>query len=108
MRSTFLDGATAHRLSRALATSLAAVLACAFIGTDAWAQGVFQPVPEGHAPQGILAASRPARSVTLDTHPAGDDAVGALVSFTSRHWADLAAVDFVKLSRYHVEATRGW
>lgn len=99
---------TRGRSARALA---AAVIGLALASTVSVAQPsrqAFEAVPEGQAPQGILAGTRSARAHTLATHPQGAAAVGALRAFASQHWGDIGALDVVGLSRFHVEATRGW
>lgn len=69
----------------------------------------FSSVPEGQAPQGILAAARASRATArLDAHPAEEHAVRELTAFARAHWEAIGALDVVGLSRFHVEATRGW
>lgn len=72
------------------------------------ARSVFETVPEGELPAGIVVAPATQPMDPLLAHPAGARARDALRAFLAAHWEAVRAVDVVALSRWHVEATRGW
>ena len=107
------SGSAGGRLSFPLASLVVALLLSVTLLSTADASGQhpthsFQLVPEGQAPQGILAAARASRPGTLESHPAGPDALRALTALVSERWYEVCVLDVVGLSRFHVEATRGW
>ncbi|MEM9387758.1 MAG: hypothetical protein AAGA68_22075 [Pseudomonadota bacterium] len=100
---------TSPGLARLTALLLGAALTAGAVDAQQPTSLAFNSVPEGQAPQGILAAARASRgSARLHAHPAEADAVRELTAFAHAHWEEIGALDVVGLSRFHVEATRGW
>ena len=58
-------------------------------------------------PEGIVAQPRRQRR-SLEDHPQGRRGLELLSARVTSLWPRLREIDFVELSRFHVEETRGW
>ncbi len=88
--------------------TLSAFFLCSIASlTASAAPADFALVGEMLNPAGIIAAPAKGRS-ELSSHPAAAQATRALRERVTSEWSQIRSTDFVALSRFHVEATRGW
>ena len=89
-------------------TVFSALCLCSVASVNATAAPAdFSLVGEMLNPAGIVASPARARR-DLASHPAAQPAVQALRERVASQWTQIRNTDFVALSRFHVEATRGW
>lgn len=71
------------------------------------AQPAIALVAEMQRPPGIRAGKTPQiRQMAGD--PRGEPGVVLLREFVAKQWQQVRAIDLVSLSRFHIDATRGW